>query len=289
MTAVAATLAATTDNLATAALAAHCPFLVRADPRVLNQHPDVHTRRAGNHRREERLEVGAEVAAVRRRPHPRVQRVVQLARQLRVLAVDVQQQQEAVEIGRAGRHAVLGRRAVGALDVELLRERERRGGGGRGGGGRLAQRHRRLEPPAVLPERRAALAPERQEGRRAAGVAGVGGAASAVLGWLVAALGGDLGGAGGEVGGLAAPRRRLRAPLPADEDVAVLEQVRLGHAQQALHELVDAEGVAPVHVEHGEASLSCYVVGGEVEGRETLVRGDLRGVETGLPDEVIVQ
>ena len=49
--------------------------------------------------------------------------MVQLAGQLRVLAVDVEQQLEAVEGGRARRHAVLGGGAIDAPDVELLRER----------------------------------------------------------------------------------------------------------------------------------------------------------------------
>ena len=91
-----------------------------------------------------------------------------------------------------------------------------------GGGGRLAQRHRRLELPAVLPTRRATIIPERQADGRAAGVARLWGAAGAVLGWLVAALGRDLGGASGKIGGLAAPRHRRRAPVLATAVGAVV-------------------------------------------------------------------
>ena len=49
--------------------------------------------------------------------------MVQLARELRVLALDVQEEQVAVVRLRALRHAVRRGRAVRALHVELLRER----------------------------------------------------------------------------------------------------------------------------------------------------------------------
>ena len=58
-----------------------------------------------------------------RRADPRVKAVVQLARQLRVLALDVEKHQEPVHLLGALWHAVRGGRAVGALDMELLGER----------------------------------------------------------------------------------------------------------------------------------------------------------------------
>ena len=64
--------------------------------------------------------------------------MVQLARQLRVLALNVEKHQEPVHLLGALRHAVRGGRAVGALDMELLGQRQ---GAARS---RLAQRHRRL-------------------------------------------------------------------------------------------------------------------------------------------------
>ena len=67
--------------------------------------------------------------------------MMELARELRVLALDVEQHQVAVVRLRAGWHAVGRGRAGGALHVELLRERRSR----RRGSCRLAQSDRRLE------------------------------------------------------------------------------------------------------------------------------------------------
>eukprot|EP01046_Picozoa_sp_COSAG06_P020094 COSAG06_NODE_1457_length_9417_cov_58.780425_5_plen_281_part_00 len=104
------------------------------------------------------------------------------------------------------RHAVRGGRAVGALDMELLGQRQR------AARGRLAQRDRRLEVPAILAQRRPALVPEGQEQRRAARVARLRVAAGAVLRRLVAARGRD---------GLRAGRQRARVARAAGAGIGL--------------------------------------------------------------------
>ena len=57
-----------------------------------------------------------------RRPDPGVVAVLQLAGELRVVPVDVQQHEVAVVPFRALWHALRGRGAIGALQIQLFRE-----------------------------------------------------------------------------------------------------------------------------------------------------------------------
>ena len=112
--------------------------------------------------------------------------MLQLAGELRVVPVDVQQHEVAVVPFRALRHALRGRGAVGALQIQLFRE-GRTACGATGAGGGSAQRNHRLEVAARFAKGSSTLLPERQEGRRAPSVAAVRVSAGAVLLWLVAA------------------------------------------------------------------------------------------------------
>ena len=108
---------------------------------------------------------------------------------------------------RALRHTLRGTGAVGALQVEQLRQ----GRTGRASGG-SAQRDDRLEALAIFAQGSSTLLPERQERRRASGVAAVRVAAGAVLLWLVAAHLRDFGRAALQV--RADPAARLRTAVP---------------------------------------------------------------------------
>ena len=121
-----------------------------------------------------------------RRPDPGVVAVLQLARELRVVPVDVQQHEVAVVPFRSLRHALRGRGAIGALKIQLFRE----GGtacGATGAGGGSAQRNHGLKVPTGLAQGSSTLLPERQERRCAPCVARVWVAAGAVFPWLAAA------------------------------------------------------------------------------------------------------
>ena len=140
--------------------------------------------------------------------------MLQLARELRVVAVDVQQHEVAVVRSRALRHALRGGGAIGALQVQLLCE-GRTACGATGAGGGSAQRNHRLEAAARFAQRRSTLLPERQEGRRAPSVAAVRVPAGAILLWLVAAHCIDFGRAAVQVraGSLTVAVAPLRAPV----------------------------------------------------------------------------
>lgn len=167
--------------------------------------------RSGEETGQERNGVLAEKASIGRGAHPAEQAVVELAAVLGILAVDVGEQQIAVQCRAAARYALVRGGAVVAGEQQLHGEALAVACHDR----RLAELHHRVQHLDLAGRHRElAIVVVRQKHSRAIGVAGMWLTAGAILAWLVAAHGVNRRRSRADAGGGARLRGLQAAPPP---------------------------------------------------------------------------